>query len=111
MDIHLCTRHLSTTDVPTANILRRVGFALDRFADRIQHLTLRLADVNGPKGGLGIAAMVEISLHRGGHLVLHGQDSDPGRAATVLVDRARQAIVRRLGRSARQRHRRSADDR
>jgi hypothetical protein len=109
MDIQLCTRHLAAADVPTASILRRVGFALDRFADRIQHLTLRLADVNGPKGGMGIAAVVEISLHRGGHLVLHGQDSDPGRAAMVLVDRARQAVARRLDRIAGRRHRRLAD--
>ncbi len=31
---------------------RRLGFTLDRFAERIQHVSLRFEDVNGPRGGI-----------------------------------------------------------
>lgn len=31
---------------------RRLGFALDRFAERIRNVSLRFEDINGPRGGL-----------------------------------------------------------
>ena len=34
------------------HIERRLRFALGRFAARIHRLTVRLTDVNGPRGGL-----------------------------------------------------------
>ncbi len=38
---------------------RRAGFALDRFAERIRHVSLRFEDVNGPRGGVDKRCTVE----------------------------------------------------
>lgn len=38
---------------------RRVGFALDRFAERIRNVSIHFEDVNGPKGGVDKRCLVE----------------------------------------------------
>ena len=43
-------------DVLKGHIERRLRFALGRFAARIGRLTVRLTDVNGPRGGSTSAA-------------------------------------------------------
>src|SRR4051812_12636710 len=53
---------------PTASILeeaeRRLQFALGRFAGRIRRVDARLADVNGPRGGVDQVWQVIVRLTR-----------------------------------------------
>lgn len=72
MKIAIHGRHLEIPARLSALALARLGAALDRFTDRIAAIDLRLADLNGPKGGPGIEALVVARLAGGGELVVRG---------------------------------------
>ncbi len=69
---------------------RRVYYALARFADRVRHVRVRVADVNGPRGGVDTHCLAEARLASGGHVV-----------AEVVDERVEPAISRAVERLAR----------
>jgi hypothetical protein len=77
---------------------RSLAFALDRFAPRIGEVSLRVADINGPKGGVDQACTLAIQVAGGSEIYLRDVDSSPERCVHRLARRAVQAIARTLGR-------------
>src|SRR5512147_2384561 len=73
---------------------RRLRFALGRFATRIERLTARVADVNGPRGGVDKTCQVVVTLASGGELRIEERDRD----LYVAVDRASERLGRCLAR-------------
>ena len=51
MDIEIRAREFTLTDGIRRHIERRLGFALDRFAQRIRVIRVYVRDVNGPRHG------------------------------------------------------------
>lgn len=78
---------------------RTLGFALDRFADRLRRATLRVRDDNGPRGGVDQLVSLELQLANGPSLHLQELDSSAERAVHRLAHRAvrlvRKAAARR----------------
>lgn len=70
---------------------RRLEFALGRFGSRVESLTVRLLDLNGPKGGIDKQCLVAVRLSRPRRLIVI-EDTDVD--AVVAIDRA-------VGRAAR----------
>ncbi len=73
---------------------RRLRFALGRFATRIERLTARVADVNGPRGGVDKTCQVVATLASGGEVRIEERDCD----LYVAVDRASERLGRCLAR-------------
>lgn len=85
-------------------VRRRSSFILDRFADVIRELRVRIVDINGPKGGIDQTCEVGVELNDGrllrtvarASLIPDAIDRALRRAAVALSrDRARRLALRR----------------
>src|SRR3954447_23488504 len=68
-------------------IERRLQFALGRFAARIHRLTVRLTDVNGPRGGLDKRCRIAVALVPRGVVIVEGWGHDPFAVVTQAAKR------------------------
>jgi hypothetical protein len=102
MQIALHTRSIVVADLEPL-VTRRAGFALGRFADRIRRLTLRIDDVNGPRGGYGIECHAVVEFAAGGTLVVKGLARNAATAACDVIERLRATVQRNLERHRTQR--------
>lgn len=83
---------ITAPDLPrTAQLLelarRRAGFALDRFGDLVRDVEIRLRDVNGPRGGPGIACLTRLRLTTGGHVVAESAACTPEESLALALER------------------------
>lgn len=76
---------------------RRLEFALGRFAGRVRSLTVRLTDVNGPRGGLDKKCLIAVRLTRSRHvIVIEDVDADHNVVVSRAAERAARAVSRAL---------------
>ena len=83
------------------HIERRLRFALGRFADRIERLTIRVSDVNGPRGGIDKHCRIAIALIPKGTIMVEGTGDDPFALVADAAKRARRSVRRTLERRRR----------
>jgi putative sigma-54 modulation protein len=79
---------------------RRLGFALDRFAGRIQRAQVYVGDVNGPKGGRDKLCRIVVSV-ASATAVVEEVRPDLYRAIDRAASRAARKIAREVGRANR----------
>jgi ribosomal subunit interface protein len=100
MELDVRGRHLQVSEALRAHLEKRIASALDRVSHHIASVTVRLEDVNGPKGGIDKRCRIKVTGERGGVVVVEEYDAD----AYVVVDRAAgragRAVARTLGRNA-----------
>ena len=104
IDVRMTTKHDSLA-------LRRfaehaLGRKLSPRAGRIQRVSIRLSDVNGPKGGVDKVCIVRIGLRGGGEVSVRGESTGWYEAVSLAAMNARSVLDRRVGR---QRARRSRE--
>ena len=76
-------------------IQRRFGFALGRFDGRIHSITVRIIDINGPRGGIDKQCRVTVRMRGGARpIVIEDIDADAGVAIDRLADRTARAVAR-----------------
>src|SRR3954451_12101018 len=80
------------------HIERRLRFALGRFAARIDRLTVRLSDVNGPRGGVDKRCRIAVTLVPRGVVMVEGSGDDPFTLVSDAAKRAVRSVQRALGR-------------
>ncbi len=73
--------------------------------DHVSRVTVRLSDINGPRGGEDMRAMVQISIPGKQDVVVEDTRSDLYIAIDRAVERAGQAVARRVNRERDQRQR------
>lgn len=76
-------------------IERRLRFALSRFADRIGRVTIRVADLNGPRGGVDKQCRIVVKLRSGGEIVI----DDTAIALEMAIDRGADRVQRAVART------------
>ena len=87
--------------VPEKTALRdyaedKLHASLQRFADRVRSVTVRLEDVNGPrKKGLDKECCIEARLIPNGEVVVKEQSEDLQSAFLMSLDRLKAAISRK----------------
>jgi ribosome-associated translation inhibitor RaiA len=79
---------------------RRLSFAVRRFEDRIRRITVRLVDVNGPKGGVDSRCSISADLIDGGRLFVEAVAAWPFAAITDAASRLSEAMRRAHARHA-----------
>ena len=99
MKIDVRTRHLRLGDGVVAHIRRRLELSLDRVAARVFRATVRVLDLNGPRGGEDKACRIEVRLRPTGTVFVEDRDADLYAAVDRAADRAGHSVARALKRS------------
>ena len=84
------------TDALRRHAERRLGFALGRFDNRLDTVTVRISDLNGPRGGVDKQCRIHLRLLRRPPLVVQGTEADAPAAIDRAADRAARAVAREL---------------
>lgn len=100
MQIEIRGQHVELTGALRSHIERRVVFALGRFQSRIYRVTVRLQDVNGPRGGVDKGCRLSVELSGGGSQHVEERSSDLFIAVDGAVDRAARVVEREFSRQA-----------
>lgn len=95
MHVETRTREFSLTDGLHSFLRRRIEFALGRYREAIQRVTVRLA---GGRAGSERQCLLEVELPGRPTLVIREADPDLYRAISQATRRADQQVARRLGR-------------
>jgi ribosome-associated translation inhibitor RaiA len=87
MNINLITRHLDRTQALVDHAQRRATFAFDRFATVVRDIDIRVSDVNGPRGGSGIACLARLRLATGGDVLVESTAASPEEGISLTISR------------------------
>lgn len=96
--LHLRVRHLALTPETQLQIHHRLRAALSRFGDRIRRITVRLEDLNGPKGGVDLACRVKVDLRDRESIFVEDREATLPRLVDRVADRVSEALARRVDR-------------
>ena len=103
MELLIRTHNVEMTEAAKKHIHRRLGFALDRFGNRIREVRVYLMDLNGPRQGVDKLCQLTILLRGLGRMTVLEKDSTVtsaiSRAVRLARGRIAKKIRRRLGRS------------
>ena len=78
---------------------RRLHFALGRFVDSIKLVTVRLTDINGPKGGIDKECLIVVKLRKSGEVVVQGSGKDCSAMLNYCANRIGRTVERELSRN------------
>lgn len=99
MIIDLRGSNVPISEALREHILRKLDFAIRRFASRVDRVVVRLVDVNGPKGGPDKRCRMIAHLSSAESLVVEATDADAyaatSQAAARLDERVARALTRR----------------
>ncbi|HYQ82255.1 MAG TPA: HPF/RaiA family ribosome-associated protein [Anaeromyxobacteraceae bacterium] len=98
MIVEMRARGFSLTPALRAYAERRLGYALDRWRERVARARVLLRDVNGPRGGRDKSCRVEIQLRGGRWVRATVTDVDAYAAIDGAVRRAARAVARAIRR-------------
>jgi len=101
MKIDVRFHGLESSDALREHAARRVHFHLSRFGGEVTAIVVRLADVNGPKGGVDKRCQVTVRGPRFGSATLDEMSGDAYSAVDVAVERIGRSVGRELGRARR----------
>src|SRR5687767_304140 len=80
------------------HVTARLEAAVNQHADRVGRVTVRLTDVNGPKGGVDQTCKVTVQLARGGSIIVEETAKEMFTAVSQAADRIKHAVGREVGR-------------
>jgi len=103
IDIH--TSSFSLTDSLRRHIEHKIRSTLS-WAHSLQNVSLRLDDINGPKGGVDKSCRIQIPVAGGTPVVIHEMQPDLYVAIDRAVERADRALGRKLTRKREFSHKR-----
>jgi putative sigma-54 modulation protein len=99
MNIELRSSNVPLSQALYDHVVRKIDFALRRFANRIDGVVVRLVDINGPKGGLDKRCRIVARLAPTGSVIVEATDADAyvavSQAAVRVDERVARAITRR----------------
>ncbi len=101
LDIAIRAKSIGLTEALDDHCRRRLAFALGRFRARIGTVTVVLADVNGPRGGIDKCCSIRVSLRYGGFVVISANDASMYAAVDAAADRICRALKRELEKARR----------
>lgn len=99
MEIEIQSRLVQVDDGLRAFIQRRLRFALGRFQERVQRVTVRLADINGPRGGVDKRCQMLLRVAGLPDIVVADTEMDVHAAIARACDRASRTLGRYLRRA------------
>ncbi len=98
MKLRLVTRGIELTAELNDYVRRHVHFALGRFAGEIRSVSIRLADVNGPRGGVDKCCDIRVNVGLPQEVIVRERQTTIHAAVAFAVERADRAVQRQLKR-------------
>lgn len=98
MHIELSSKGIPVSPEVREHIERRLFFALGRFTARLRGVRVRLADVNGPRGGVDKRCTIQVLLPRVAPVIVEEVHEHAPAAVDLAADRAGRAVARKLDR-------------
>ena len=105
MKVQFAAKGLVAANGVRAHAVRRLHFALDRFADRVGRVRVRLVDVHGSRGGVDIQCLIQVWVSGIGTLVVKVMAADPDTAIDRGAERIHRLVARHLDRQSKWRGR------
>jgi ribosome-associated translation inhibitor RaiA len=96
MQIDIQARGFRLTEGLRTQAERRVRFALGSTSGRVRSVVMRLADENGPRGGLDKRCTIRANLPGAPPVIIAQQEADLYVAIDRAADRVGRAVSRRL---------------
>jgi ribosome-associated translation inhibitor RaiA len=101
MQIRLIDGRIPTTPAMLEFVQTKVQCAVGRFADRVREISVRIADLNGPRGGVDKQCTMIAALSRGGtaEVVVKHRDADFYAAIAGAAHALKPVVANRLERA------------
>jgi ribosome-associated translation inhibitor RaiA len=96
MRLHLTASGIELTPDLREHVELRMYFALERLADHIRRVSVRLGDVNGPRGGLDKSCTVRIEGGPRAPIIVRERQSNIHAAVAIAAERAERFLAREL---------------
>jgi ribosomal subunit interface protein len=106
MKLSIVWKGLDATDDLRVYLERRLKSALGRFGDDVADIRARLADTNGPRGGIDKQVKLLVRGRRGAVCIALAEDTSMFAAIDRATERIRLGVARALGRGRRRQRRR-----
>ena len=103
MNIIIQAQGFELTEALRAHTLRRLQFSLHWAGRDVTQIQVRLADINGPKGGLDKRCHLQIRLSNDTDVSVEDTEDDLYVAIDRAIERSKRTITRRLERKRAQR--------
>lgn len=98
MRLGILARGIAMTEAIREYATRRIRTALGRYQQVLVSAQVRLADVNGPRGGIDKHCVVEVWGPTLAPIIVRERDADLYVAIDRVADRLDRAVARRIGR-------------
>jgi ribosomal subunit interface protein len=98
MRMEILARGIVMTDAIRQHAQKRLRAALGRYAHAVAATQVRLADVNGPRGGVDKHCLIEVQGPGLAATIVRERDADLYVAIDRAAHRIDRAVARRLGR-------------
>jgi putative sigma-54 modulation protein len=99
--IDVRARGIDFTDELRNAVERIVGFATDRYKMQVDHISVYLFDLNGPKGGIDKICQITANLRRANAVLI----LEKGVGILTMVNRAARRLGHRIGQNVQRRNR------
>ena len=96
MKLRLVARGIELTADLKDYVKRRIHFALGRFAGRIKSVSVRLTDLNGPRGGVDKSCDIQVDVGLRQEVMVCERHENIHAAVAFAVARADRAVQRQL---------------
>ncbi len=104
MQLDIQARGFALSDAMRNYTLKRLRFALGRDDNVVMRARVRLADINGPRGGVDKRCQIELALAGQANIVIEDTEADLYFAIDRACERAMRTLTRRLARSRQHLH-------
>jgi ribosome-associated translation inhibitor RaiA len=101
LNIHLESQGFETTPAIKEHVLRQLRFNLANFEAHILSVKVFLRDLNGPKGGVDMKALIHIKLETRQSIKVESTRSDLYAAIVIAARQAKRAVRRSLSKHRR----------
>jgi ribosome-associated translation inhibitor RaiA len=98
MNIDIQARNFNLTGSILREVEKRIGYTLGNRYDKIEHITVRLGDINGPKGGNDKSCRIRVAIPGQKDVFVEDIEADLYTAIHRAADRANRTVARRLAR-------------
>lgn len=99
MRIAIQARGFALTQDLRTHVEQRLKFALSRFQDHLTGVTVHLADINGPRGGVDKLCQLQVCVHGLPDIVVKDTEADLYVAVNRAAGRAGRMLRRHLRRA------------
>lgn len=98
MQLTIQSRDTQVTTPIREHIQQRLVAALDQHADRIRAVSVKLSDLNGPRGGVDQLCKVSVQLNNGKMLHHERKGLDLYSNISLIADKVKRRVGRQIAR-------------